>query len=548
MTKSKGIILEVNLLSPSMVVEGEVEKIVAGDEVKGNITPPPPALLLPALPAPPLPLVPALPPLPLVPPVPAVGVEMGTGIVNPAFCDTEQHHRHHLNNNNNNNNNQELDLNYNQTASVDKLASQSDKSYLPLAPRSQQSSPRSSFLKYLAYISILYNNVLGYGVAYSLGILYIYWIREYNTSKSETAMITSACGATLGGGGIFAGMLYRKIGVCWAFIVAAVLCSVGLIASSFAPNIWFLFFSLGILFGSGAAINNIVGFAALEKIFHKNVQIPAIILTISSPIGVSTVPYLMNSFLNLYSWRGALLILSGFCLNMCFSGLLSNIVSNHQCHPKTGRLKVFNGKIFRNKRFLLLSSTGSLNTCFGSLVLLLIADFWVEKGHSDIEGIALLSFVGTASISSRFVFTFFSVFFNTEPVLIFIFYIVSFTSTLFFLLSPLCNTYTPMIFLAMINGFSRGMSATVRPLVFKKVVGAEDYPLAMGFTFSVSGLCTIPMATLVGTLTDITQSYKFAFYLTGLFEVLTYVVLISCDLLASCHKRDHYKFKQQRLG
>ncbi|CAI9739704.1 monocarboxylate transporter 14-like [Octopus vulgaris] len=151
-------------------------------------------------------------------------------------------------------------------------------------PEDRKSRKCSSFIKYLAYVSILYNNVLGFGIAYSLGILYIYFIKEFNTSKSETAMITSACTATLGCGGIFAGMLYRKIGVGWSFIVASALCSIGLFASSFTPNIWFLFFSLGILFGSGAAINNIVGYAALEKLFHKNVHVLSITLTVKSQI------------------------------------------------------------------------------------------------------------------------------------------------------------------------------------------------------------------------------------------------------------------------
>ncbi|CAI9739703.1 Hypothetical predicted protein [Octopus vulgaris] len=148
--------------------------------------------------------------------------------VNPGFCEDDECR------------NRESDLN---------VKSDQPVRAVECTPEGHTSSKCSSFMKHLSYVFILYNNVLGFGFAYSLGILYIYFIREFNTTKSETAMITSACTGTLGCGGIFAGMLYRKIGVRRSFIVASALCSIGLFASSFTPNIWFLFFSLGILFG-----------------------------------------------------------------------------------------------------------------------------------------------------------------------------------------------------------------------------------------------------------------------------------------------------------
>ncbi|XP_036355910.1 monocarboxylate transporter 13-like isoform X2 [Octopus sinensis] len=343
-------------------------------------------------------------------------------------------------------------------------------------PEDHKSRKCSSFIKYLAYVSILYNNILGFGIAYSLGILYIYFIKEFNTSKSETAMITSACTATLGCGGIFAGMLYRKIGVGWSFIVASALCSIGLFASSFTPNIWFLFFSLGILFGSGAAINNIVGYAALEKLFHKNVHVLSITLTVCAPFGTLCVPFLVDTLLNIYSWRGALMILSGFSLNMCFSGLLTKVDRKPKSDAKVERLKIFDMKILKNKRFLILSTAASINTCCGSLVLLLIIDFWVGKGHPILEGITLMTFISISSMASRLVFGFFSVLFDLTQVLVLIFYIVCGVSGMFFIFAPLCDTLSPLIFLGILNGFCRGMISTIRPLVFKKVVGIEAYP------------------------------------------------------------------------
>ncbi|XP_052832050.1 monocarboxylate transporter 12 isoform X2 [Octopus bimaculoides] len=362
-------------------------------------------------------------------------------------------------------------------------------------PEGHTSSQCSSFMKYLSYVFILYNNVLGFGFAYSLGILYTYFIREFNTTKSETAMITSACSATLGGA------------------------------------------------GSGAAINNIVSYAALEKLFHQNVQILSIILTLCAPFGILCVPYLVNFLLNIYSWRGALLIISGFCLNMCFSGLLSKVDRKPKSDAKVERLKIFDIKILKNKRFLILSTSASVNTCCGSLLLLLIVDFWVGKGHPMLEGITLVTFVSISSLASRLVFCFFSLLFDIRPVLILIFYIVCGTSGTFFIFAPLCDTYSPLVFLIVLNGFSRGLFSTLRPLVFKKVVGIEAYPLAIGYTYTVTGICAIPMATIVGKITDLTQSYDFAFYLTGLFEILMVLLLGSTYILITCMRKKNHKFK-----
>ncbi|XP_036368500.1 monocarboxylate transporter 14-like [Octopus sinensis] len=443
--------------------------------------------------------------------------------VNPGFCEDEFTNRE-----------SELNVTANQPARMVKCT-----------PEGHTSSKCSSFLKYLAYVSILYTNLLSFGIASSLGILYIYLIREFNTTKSETAMITSACGATLGCGGIFAGMLYRKIGVRRSFIVASALCSIGLFASSFTPNIWFLFFSLGILFGSGAAINNIVSFAALEKLFHQNAHILSIILTICPSAGTLFMTYLFDVFLNIYSWRGALMILSGFSLNMCFSGLLTKVDRKPNSDAKVERLKIFDMKILKNKSFLILSTAASMNTCFGSLVLLLIVDFWVEKGHPIVEGITLITFICVSGMASRLVFGFFSFLFNTTPILVLLFYIFCGIGGTFYIFAPLCNTYSALVFLVVLNGFSRGMLSTIRPLVFKKVVGVEAYPLAIGYTYTLNGICAIPLATIVGKITDLTHSYDFAFYLTGLFETLMFLLLASSHLLITWMRKKNHKFKPE---
>ncbi|XP_014790368.2 monocarboxylate transporter 14 [Octopus bimaculoides] len=443
--------------------------------------------------------------------------------VNPGFCEDECTNR-------------ESDLNAtaNQPARTVKCT-----------PEGHTSSKCSSFIKYLAYVSILYTNVLSFGIASSLGILYIYLIREFKTTKSETAMITSACTATLGCGGIFAGMLYRKIGIGRSYILASALCSIGLFASSFTPNIWFLFFSLGILFGSGAAINNIVSFAALEKLFHQNAHILSIILTICPSVGTLFMTYLLDVFLNIYSWRGALMILSGFSLNMCFSGLLTKVDRKPKPDMKVEQLKIFDMKILKNKRFLILSTAASMNTCFGSLVFLLIVDFWVEKGHPIVEGITLITFICISGMASRLVFGLFSFLFNITPALILLFYIVCGVGGTFYIFAPLCNTYSPLVFLAVLNGFSRGMLSTIRPLVFKKVVGVEAYPLAIGYTYTLNGICAIPMATVVGKITDLTHSYDFAFYLTGLFETLLFLLLASSHLLITCLSKKNHQLKPE---
>ncbi|GAB1610821.1 monocarboxylate transporter 13-like [Argonauta hians] len=419
-----------------------------------------------------------------------------------------------------------------------KFAPQNDKSCVPCSPSIV------CWMKYMAYFFIVYSNVMGFGVSSSSGILYIHWMREFNTTKSQTAMITSACSAILGCGGIFAGMLYRKIGVCWAFIVAAVLCSVGLIASSFAPNIWFLFFSLGILFGSGASINNIVGFAALETLFSNNHQIFFIVFTICPPFGTLCVPYLLDSLLDYYSWRETLFIISGLCLNMFLPAfLLNTCIKAQTCRTRAEKYKIFDMNIIKNKRFLILSAATAISISCSVLIPLLIVDFWVSRGHPEIQGVTALMLLGIAGMCSRLIFACCSLLCNTRPLLVPIFFTFYISSATFFVFVPMCSTYAPLVFLIFLTGFSRGMLTVIRPLVFKKVVGADAYPLAIGISYTVSGICTIPTATIVGKISDVTHSYDFAFYLTGIFEVLTFLVLASLYFLVTYHRRKNYRLK-----
>eukprot|EP00106_Octopus_bimaculoides_P022926 XP_014790368.1 PREDICTED: monocarboxylate transporter 14-like [Octopus bimaculoides] len=89
------------------------------------------------------------------------------------------------------------------------------------------------------------------------------------------------------------------------------------------------------------------------------------------------------------------------------------------------------------------------------------------------------------------------------------------------------------------------MLSTIRPLVFKKVVGVEAYPLAIGYTYTLNGICAIPMATVVGKITDLTHSYDFAFYLTGLFETLLFLLLASSHLLITCLSKKNHQLKPE---
>ncbi|XP_019902668.2 monocarboxylate transporter 12-B [Esox lucius] len=144
-------------------------------------------------------------------------------------------------------------------------------------------------------------------------------------------------------------------------IIGGVLSSTGLILSSFATSLEYLYLTLGVLTGLGFALSYTPAVAMVGSYFNERKALAYGIAMSGSGIGTFILAPAVQLLIEHYSWRGALLILGGFVSNLCVCGALMRplvpkrgsqklhkLESGYAMKPldaKLAELQLINGKV-----------------------------------------------------------------------------------------------------------------------------------------------------------------------------------------------------------
>ncbi|XP_065583816.1 monocarboxylate transporter 12-B-like, partial [Artemia franciscana] len=165
-------------------------------------------------------------------------------------------------------------------------------------------------------------SVLADGITYTFGILYVEYLWYFGESKGDTAWIASILvGVTLGSGPI-ASAFTNKYGCRPVTIAGAIISSIGMGISMFAPSVAFLYLSVGLLTGFGFGLIYLPAIVSVTCYFDKKRSFATGIAVCGSGIGTFLFAPLTEWLVQNFSWKGAMLILSGICLNNVFFGAL----------------------------------------------------------------------------------------------------------------------------------------------------------------------------------------------------------------------------------
>ncbi|XP_077981824.1 monocarboxylate transporter 12-like [Glandiceps talaboti] len=160
------------------------------------------------------------------------------------------------------------------------------------------------------------------GQAYSFGVLYVEFLNAFGASKADTALI----GALFVGSGIFGYplslVLIKRYGYRKVTMLAGVLSSVGIFATSFATSIVHVYIIYGIFTSIWYWQPELTTLGIISKYFNKKLPI-AISLAISGTgAGQFALSFVIQLLLDKYGWRGTLMILAALNLHLCVAGAL----------------------------------------------------------------------------------------------------------------------------------------------------------------------------------------------------------------------------------
>ncbi|XP_074112661.1 monocarboxylate transporter 14-like [Cotesia typhae] len=160
------------------------------------------------------------------------------------------------------------------------------------------------------------------GVTYSFGVFYIEFLYYFKEGKGETAWIASILvGITLCSGPISSAFV-NKYGCRAVTIAGAILSSICLLLSVWAPNVITLYFTIGIGTGLGFGLIYLPAIVCVTIYFEKLRSLATGIAVCGSGIGTLIFAPFIEYLIREFGWRGTMLILSALVLNCIILGVL----------------------------------------------------------------------------------------------------------------------------------------------------------------------------------------------------------------------------------
>nr|CAD7572706.1 unnamed protein product [Timema californicum] len=160
------------------------------------------------------------------------------------------------------------------------------------------------------------------GVTYSFGVFYIKFLDYFKEGKGATAWIASILvGVTLCSGPVSSSFVNR-FGCRLVTIGGAILGSVCMALSIFAPNVTTLYLTIGVGTGFGFGLIYLPAIVSVTCYFEKYRSLATGIAVCGSGLGTFIFAPLTGILIESLEWQGAMLVISGLVLSCALLGIM----------------------------------------------------------------------------------------------------------------------------------------------------------------------------------------------------------------------------------
>ncbi|XP_045478952.1 uncharacterized protein LOC123683965 [Harmonia axyridis] len=158
-------------------------------------------------------------------------------------------------------------------------------------------------------------NLCTRSIEQSFGLLFGDILESMGVETTGSALIMSALDALINFSGLLVGPLIRAFSFRKVSLAGALLCSIGLSATSPANNMGHILLSYSIINGLGVGLASSATFVALNNYFVKKRGQAVGLSLAGTAFGMMIMPQAIKLLLDAYAFRGAILVLGAFALN-----------------------------------------------------------------------------------------------------------------------------------------------------------------------------------------------------------------------------------------
>nr|XP_002739231.1 PREDICTED: monocarboxylate transporter 12-like [Saccoglossus kowalevskii] len=381
----------------------------------------------------------------------------------------------------------------------------------------------------------------------SVGPFFVQFRIYFNVGAGETSWISSLVSFFTLTTGPVANIAAKKFGCRSVVLFGGVLSSAGYIISSFATSIYFLYFSIGILVGVSYGLIFGPSVSFLGQYFQRRHAMVNGIAYSGVAFGIIVLSPLFQRLIEVYGWRGSLMVLGGMNLNICVSAALfrppatctehQEPITTYEEYAKCGSIShLFDWSLlWTDCRFRFIIPYCMFIMGFGYYAIIVhLLPRAVAAGIEIHSAAYLVSAMGVASLVGRLTHAWLL---HTVSVVTGLQLCVSAMVVCGLATLIVCSatTFEPMIIYCVVLGLSSGTFLPVIPVVVREMLGSDQLGAGFGlanFFMGIGGVLGPPVA---GWLYDFTDNYDISFYLAGSLLISTLSLLcIDCHLRSKC--------------
>ncbi|XP_048585828.1 monocarboxylate transporter 12 isoform X1 [Nematostella vectensis] len=260
-------------------------------------------------------------------------------------------------------------------------------------------------LSWLVCLYVVVCMLVIYGCSVTYGIIFPSILEEFQASRAVTAFPGAIALAFSGMFGPLGGHLTDRYGCRVVFMSSSLITIMGLVSSSFVPNIVLLYFTYGFVNGLGGNLMYISSMMVPALYFKRRRMLATAFVSAGPGAGLFIMSPIVEAIHKVLDWRKTLLCLAGLCLVPCLGGWglrekkekVEQTIAQKGCRCRP----LCDCSVLRNPMFVLCTAMTSLAALGHCMPIVHLAKHCAELGISRDLSSWLYFAIGLSSVLAR---------------------------------------------------------------------------------------------------------------------------------------------------
>ncbi|XP_070577838.1 monocarboxylate transporter 13-like [Ptychodera flava] len=412
------------------------------------------------------------------------------------------------------------------------------------------------------------------GLTEAFGVFFIKFRTYFGVSAQSVSWIVSIMMSMTFFASPIAAGLSNKFGIRPVVMAGGIISSVGLLLSSFATSIPFLYVTFGVITGGAYGFVAVPVILLVGYYFQKKHAPANGLMFAGASLGVVIFPPLCHYLLEHLGWRGSLILISAMNLNLCvFASLMrmpplkKNLPAHMFEDPEEGPPKknLCGREKKRSTRPKLKTPAKGMDcSIWGQnymFTVYVIAVFFlgfstftplvhlvpraVYQGTHHGQAAWIVSVIGVTGFIGRLIhgIPISRGWVGAHKLFLVCVYLIGFITIIF---GPVGTSFARIMGYAVLYGVLSGFYNPMTMVMMKLIVETYRLPTGMGITLLFYGVGHLVGAPVAGRLYDITGSYRLPFMVAGVTYLISAVLLSFKPMIMKCQAGKNAQMAKQK--